>query len=449
MRLSWDQPRAPQNCQSGSVSVCSRLEGSPSSQMPTSTTGCHSECQESSKNIRECHSSLPYSWVAVWNNDIPPGSVPFSEEPNGQLFVARAIVMGETGLGSAGSMFPEGARISYRGRIKTVSSYDVLTCASNLKWDIAPSGPPFHRGTVIIAQQARPLGQAVENPTRSYPHIPATARTVVAPSSGSTSAPPQHGGTVTEKPPPALQLSKREDIQLVYMAQSQCVILVDDTRTMLPWWSQVRNALVGMVDLLATQSWVGVDVMFLHHEDTLQGVKTGSEFESIFSTVMPSKDGRNMAPKLNSVFENYLLLGGEGTPVPVVLLIFTDGVPADCGELLNKITSTCQRLDGRQAPNNLFRIHLLQVGDDRTAVRSLHAFDDQAAEVDRGRGILNTVSFHRARGLLNAENIMRILLAATEIPREQDPDLPPKPPAHVVEGRTIALEQLRALSTRT
>jgi hypothetical protein len=58
---------------------------------------------------------------------------------------------------------------------------------------------------------------------------------------------------------------------------------------------------------------------------------------------------------------------------------------ADCSELVPKIASVCQKLDGQRVAKHLFRIHLLQVGDDRTAVGPLHAFADQIDEVDRGR----------------------------------------------------------------
>jgi len=45
----------------------------------------------------------------------------------------------------------------------------------------------------------------------------------------------------------------------------------------------------------------------------------------------------------------------------------------------------CQRLNGECIPPHMFRIHILQIGDDRKAVQPLNTFRDQVNQRDRDR----------------------------------------------------------------
>lgn len=56
------------------------------------------------------------------------------------------------------------------------------------------------------------------------------------------------------------------------------------------------------------------------------------------------------------------------------------------------------------------------------------------------------VSFHRGRGLLNAQNIIKLLLASTYIPDEEDPDLGERLAPGVIEAQYGELERIRGLS---
>lgn len=60
--------------------------------------------------------------------------------------------------------------------------------------------------------------------------------------------------------------------------------------------------------------------------------------------------------------------------------------------------------------------------------------------------MLNVVSFHRGRGLLNAQNITQLLLASTHIPIEEDPDIGERLPAEVIEAQYQELEGMRAMA---
>ncbi|KIJ62484.1 hypothetical protein HYDPIDRAFT_114614 [Hydnomerulius pinastri MD-312] len=253
-----------------------------------------------------------------------------------------------------------------------------------------------------------------------------------------------------QKHEPPLSLNKRERAQLKHLVQSKCAILIDDTRSMEQRWPQAREALAGMADILSVNDeWAGADVRFLHHAETPRNIKTRHEFEHIFSSVTTCEENKVMAPKVTQMLEDCLpLVKGETSTKPVVLLIFTDGVAADTKELLNAILRFFQKLKEGNVEPNLFRLHILQMGEDRKVVRPLHEFRDQVVKRDGGRYMLNVVSFHPGRGLLNAQNIMRILLAATHIPRDEDPDALPMLPPEVIKAQMLELEGIRHMSDR-
>jgi len=247
-----------------------------------------------------------------------------------------------------------------------------------------------------------------------------------------------------------IALNRRESVQFKHLAQSKCFTLIDDTSSMQYSWSQTRAALAGIVDILSSDDkWDGVDVRFLHHTRARPCIKTREEFESVFNSVTTWRGEKVMAAKVAQVFEESLALIHEtSAPKPVVLLIISDGIATDTQELLDAMTYSCQKLNGKCIPPHMFRIHILQMGDDRTAVKSLHDFRDRITQRDRDRRILNVVSFHRGRGLLNAQNIIKLLLASTHIPVEEDPDIGERLSPEAIEARYGALEMIRMAGKR-
>lgn len=137
--------------------------------------------------------------------------------------------------------------------------------------------------------------------------------------------------------------------------------------------------------------------------------------------------------------------------------------PVDAQELHDVIIRFCQSLNERRIPHHMFRIHLLQMGSDRKAVKPLHDFRDRITQRDRERvrrawafyfcvhsclvlqRILNVVSYHRGRGLLNAQNITKLLLASTYIPVEEDPDIGERQPPEVIEAQYREVENIRRM----
>jgi hypothetical protein len=210
-------------------------------------------------------------------------------------------------------------------------------------------------------------------------------------------------------------------------------------------WSQTRAALAGVVDVLSSDdNWDGMDVRFLHRAQARPCIQTREEFESLFNSVTAWRGEKAMAAKVAQVFEESLPLIHE-TSRPVVLLIITDGIASDTQELLDAMIYFCQKLNRESIPAHMFRIHILQMGEDRKAVKPLHDFRDRITQRDRDRRILNVVSFHRGRGLLNAQNIIKLLLASTYIPDDEDPDLGERLPPGVIEAQYGELDRIRAV----
>ncbi|KAN0088863.1 hypothetical protein V8E55_005920 [Tylopilus felleus] len=251
--------------------------------------------------------------------------------------------------------------------------------------------------------------------------------------------------------PRPVALSSRELVQLKHFSQSKCFVLIDDTPSMQRSWSQTRTALGGFVDILGSDdTWSGLDVRFLYHAQARRWcIKTREEFETVFDSVPTWRGEKAVAAKVTQVFEESRpLIHGTSTPRPAVLLIITDGIASDARELLDALLRICQRLDGKCIPPQMFRIHILQMGDDRKAVKPLHDLRDQITQRDRDRHILNVVSYHRGRGLLNAQNIFKLLLASTQLPDEEDPDLGERQPAAAIAAQYGELERIRTVGIK-
>lgn len=56
----------------------------------------------------------------------------------------------------------------------------------------------------------------------------------------------------------------------------------------------------------------------------------------------------------------------------------------------------CQKLNSKCIPTHMFRIHLLQMGEDRKAVKPLHDFRDRITQRDRDR--VSRPLIHWSRG---------------------------------------------------
>ncbi|KAG1853857.1 hypothetical protein C8R48DRAFT_777014 [Suillus tomentosus] len=136
---------------------------------PVSTTETHQTvitknswldaARESTNKFKLNGSPLPLVWILVEDNVIPPNAVPFGEDKNGsQLYIARALLEGGLYLGRVGTHLQH-ALISYGGREHHIQKYEVLVCASQVRWGLASydSAGSLSQGTVVLAQQNQQL----------------------------------------------------------------------------------------------------------------------------------------------------------------------------------------------------------------------------------------------------------------------------------------------------
>ncbi|KAG9309510.1 hypothetical protein JVU11DRAFT_10483 [Chiua virens] len=247
-----------------------------------------------------------------------------------------------------------------------------------------------------------------------------------------------------------MALNARESVQFQHLTQSKYFTLIDDTSSMQYSWSQTRAALTGIIDILSSgDKWEGLNVRFLQHAEVRPCVKTVDDFERVFNSVTTWRGTKVMTPKVVQVFEESLSLIHETpTPRPVVLLIITDGIAADTQALFDALIYFCQKLNGKCVPPYMFRIHILQMGEDRKMVKPLNDFRDRVTQRERDRRILNVVSFHRGRGPLNAQNIFKLLLASVYVPPEEDPDIGERLPAEVIGAQYQELDRIRMMGSR-
>ncbi|KAG8215007.1 hypothetical protein J3R82DRAFT_8413 [Butyriboletus roseoflavus] len=403
----------------------------------------------------------PLAWIPTKGNDIPPHAVPLHGAPNGQLYIARGLLGGEMHVGTTSYSSSEGAQLRDRyGRSRAVFEYEVLTCASTLRFQL--------ESPQSLTPAAGAVGTTPRLPVRSDSVSATRTPTPVSLYSQPATAPKETGGKERQNdPPPRMESptggwvevpkqprptspNPRENVQFKYLAQSKCFTLIDDTPSMQSSWSQTRAALTGIINILSSDDkWDGLNVRFLHHAEARPCIKTREEFECVFNSVTTWGGDKAMAAKVAEVFEEGLpLIYEASTPRPVVLLIVTDGIATDTQELFDAMIRFCHKLNEKSIPAHMFRIHILQMGDDRKAIKPLHDFRDRMTQRDRSRRMLNVVSFHRGRGLLNAENITKLLLASTHIPLEEDPDIGERLPPEVIEGQYRELERMRVMGNR-
>ncbi|KAF8556429.1 hypothetical protein OG21DRAFT_1495523, partial [Imleria badia] len=351
---------------------------------------------------------LPLLWTPTRGNDIPPHAVPLHGGPNGQLYIARGLLGGEMHIGTASYASSEGARLYDRyGRSHAVFEYEVLTCALTLRFQLEPPQPFTPEAETERSTPRLPARRDSVSTTRISSPAPKTPGKLTAfpwlspPHGQPTTIPKETGRKQHQNPPPytsptgnwievpkhsrPIALNPRESVQFKYFAQSKCFTLIDDTASMQYLWSQTRAALAGVVDVLSSDdNWDGMDVRFLHRAQARPCIQTREEFESLFNSVTAWRGEKAMAAKVAQVFEESLPLIHE-TSRPVVLLIITDGIASDTQELLDAMIYFCQKLNRESIPAHMFRIHILQMGEDRKAVKPLHDFRDRITQRDRDR----------------------------------------------------------------
>ncbi|OJA14443.1 hypothetical protein AZE42_07623 [Rhizopogon vesiculosus] len=320
---------------------------------------------------------------------IPDGAVPFYEDSTGPLYIARGLIEGELYLGTVGpSMLPGGAIISFKGRNHIMNQYEVLVCLSYLKWSLPlpyNTRTPPSPGLVVLASQGRSTGANHSLHQRDISRL------------------------VYRQPAP--RLNERQQVQLKHLVLvpsydyrshltfpssiSETILLIDNTLSMGRCWRQLEEALAGVADSLGqTSDWTGVDVFFLHGEATHVKLKTRADFRNTLRAAPRYDEAKNLAPKLANIVDVYFrnAESKENGHKRTSLLILTDGSPVnllhesiDQNETVNVIVEAARKLEKNTVGEDMFRIYILQFGDDRTAAIPLKEIGNEVAKQTLGR----------------------------------------------------------------
>lgn len=428
---------------------------------PASTTETHhtitktswlEAARESTNNFKSHGSPVPLVWVLVEDNVIPPNAVPFGEDKNGlPLYIARALLEGGLYLGRAGTHLQH-ALISYSGREHQITKYEVLVCASQIRWGLATyeSVGSLSQGTVVLAQQNQQLLQSQRGPAAwnaqaggfaqqrgmpggfvAQPGPPPgfVAQTGYANVRGLTSAQETRSINISRETSSLVETTLfvddiprfipnlaevENELKLKKLADYKTVVLIDDSISMAEEqsWTLVREALAGIADLATQYGSQGIDLHFLHHEHFHQNIKTSQEVQHIFSQMAPNGPETPTAAKLEELINFYLPLVERKFPQhsPIDIIVITDGVATDQQTLPEVIVSAAHRLERSQVPEEMFGIQFVQIGTDAEAASALRALDDHLAKQYKIRDIVDTTPYDPQQGAFNTDYMLKILL---------------------------------------
>ncbi|KAI6148016.1 hypothetical protein BKA82DRAFT_4147326 [Pisolithus tinctorius] len=354
--------------------------------------------RESTENFKLHGSPVPLVWFYTEENRIPPNAVPFSEDVNGcPLFIARVLLEGRLYLGKAAHHL-NGAVVSYAGRDRIVSKYEVLTCASMIHWafpNIEPNGV-LPRGTVVLAHQFKQ-----EKP---FGHVP---------------DPHNHGGLFNTSLRPCdipryIPDEHDRELALKQLAEIKTVILVDDSLSMTEGnlWVQAREALAGIIDIANRYGSKGVDLHFLHGDAYGENILSKLEVAKLFDEALPDGEDTPTGAKLAQLIDFYLprVEMRETLHPPITVIVITDGAATDPEELEHCIVTAAHRLDSNDVKPNMFGIAFVQIGTDPAAADALRVLDDNLADTYKIRDMVDTMPFNAAYGTFDTEYMLKILL---------------------------------------
>ncbi|KAJ8595016.1 hypothetical protein M405DRAFT_878461 [Rhizopogon salebrosus TDB-379] len=401
--------------------------------------------RESTSNFKMHGSPVPLVWVLVEDNVIPPNAVPFGEDKNGQLYIARALLEGGLYLGKIGAHLPH-ALIAYGGREHQIKTYEVLVCASQLRWGLPSfeSVGSLTQGTVILAQQNQQQlqsqhGSAAWNAQAGgfvpqgmpghlshtqigYSNVRETTTSTRETRSTYSSRESFVETTLSVNDIPRfipdLVTAPPVDNGLKKLAGYKTVILIDDSISMdqEQSWTLVREALAGIADLANQYGSHGIDLHFLHHGDYHANIKTSHKVQQIFDQMRPSGQDTPTAAKLEGLINHYLPFVERKHPrhEPIDIIVITDGVATDNDALPSVIVNAAQRLERGQVPDRMFGIQFVQIGTDEDAAAALRALDDHLEKEYRIRDIVDFTPYDHEKGAFNTQYMLKILLGGID-----------------------------------
>ncbi|KAG1759953.1 hypothetical protein EDD22DRAFT_110045 [Suillus occidentalis] len=364
------------------------------------------EARESTANFKKNGSPVPLVWVLIEDKSIPPNAVPFGEDRNGQtFFIARAFLEGGLHLGKVGP-HTSGALISFVGKEHLIEKYEVLVCASQLRWGLASQDATgsLVPGTVVLARQQQGKHEVKRTASSLWTRETRESTSVF-----------QTTLHVDDIPRfiPSLLIQEEE---LRRVAEYKTVILIDDSISMTEGdsWNQVREALAGIVDLAIQYGSKGLDLHFMHQSQFAENMRSRFEVQKLFDQLSPTGEDTPTGVRLEQLIEMYLPLieHPSSTHEPISVIVITDGAATDGDELLRCIIEAASRLDRQQVPLEKFGIQFVQIGTDQDAARSLQVLDDELSDRYKIRDIVDATPFDPANGAFNTDYMIKILIGS-------------------------------------
>ncbi|KAJ7855036.1 hypothetical protein B0H14DRAFT_750395 [Mycena olivaceomarginata] len=250
---------------------------------------------------------------------------------------------------------------------------------------------------------------------------------------------------------PMRQESRDDALDILRMYDT--VIIVDDSPSMtkeggqkgVSRWSEARQALRTLVDVVAKLDDDGIDIHFLNAKIVLPNMKSAEEVRKGFKSVTPS-GWTPTGMKLDELLRPYLIkleaadIKPNGKPVdretgldikPVNFVVITDGQAGDDPKAV--IIAAAERLQRLQDQNlNLTQlgIQFVQVGNDPWATKALKDLDDGLHRDDKGKKIPDIVDTTPYASLnpVTADGLIKVLLGGIlrKIDAQNDPRRPRK-----------------------
>jgi len=350
--------------------------------------------RRSTEHFKTHGSPLPMVWVLTEGNNIPDNAVPFGQDRNGYTtYIARALLEGSLHIGKAGTQFA-GAVIGYAGKEHLIANYEVLVCASQLRWGFPSPGSEcaLAQGTVVLAQQ---------HATRNR-HAELNVTLVET--------------DITRYIPGRCDVMSDREAGLRRFADIKTVIVIDDSLSMQEGnlWEQAREALAGIVDIANQYRSKGTDIHFMHGDDFAPNMRSKAEVNALFNRVLPEGPDTPTGAKLGQIIDHYLPLieHGDSTHEPITVVVLTDGLPTDQADLERVIVDAAHRLDRHHVRRDMFGIQFVQIGTDPAASELLHTLDDHLVTRYKIRDIVDSTPYDPAYGAFDTEYMLKILLGS-------------------------------------
>ncbi|KAI9453806.1 hypothetical protein HD554DRAFT_513636 [Boletus coccyginus] len=360
--------------------------------------------RRSTEHFKKHGSAVPLVWVLTEGNEIPDNAVPFGADRNGcTLYIARALLEGTLHIGKASPQFA-GAVIGYAGKEHIIANYEVLVCASQLRWGFSP--PVEHdgvltQGTVVLAQQH---GTRTSHKSKHHHGEVGVFNTTLVESD------------ILRFIPDFCDADR--EASLKRWAEIKTVIVIDDSLSMQEGnlWAQAREALGGIIDIANQYGSKGSDIHFMHGDDYVPNMQSRAEVNALFNRVQPEGQDTPTGAKLGQIINHYLPLveHEHSTHEPITILVITDGLPTDQADLESVIVDAAHRLERHRVRHDMFGIQFVQIGTDPAASELLHTLDDHLVTRYKIRDIVDSTPYDPRQGAFDTEYMLKILLGGLQ-----------------------------------